>query len=301
MFVAIPSWVAANAQGPVAVAQVVAAATLPWALKFLLGALVDRYGFAAMGRRRPWLIGAQALIIVTLPGFAILAPEPGDQALILAFILLLSSLAALQDAALDAMVIDLTPQAERGRINAAMFAGKVTGMAGGAGITGLLLEYAGFGPAMIAMAALFALPALLAVLVRERSGERLLPWTHGEAAANPAMTSKTPRYRTIMRDALASLRHRDMALMVLFSLLTGVKSGFINVAGPVFAIKRLGWNEGDYGILIGGNSLFGGVLAIVFGGWAIDRFGARPIALSTTAFGTAALAALISGGALLAR
>ena len=57
-----------------AIGNVIAMISLPWAVKFLWGPVVDRFGIASMGKRRPWIIGAQAMTVVVL---LILATVPG--------------------------------------------------------------------------------------------------------------------------------------------------------------------------------------------------------------------------------
>ncbi|MEE4316580.1 MAG: hypothetical protein V2I74_06315, partial [Erythrobacter sp.] len=57
---ALPAWLAVGGVSTAEIATVVAAAGLPWTLKFLNGFVIDRYTFLPMGRRRVWIIGAQA-------------------------------------------------------------------------------------------------------------------------------------------------------------------------------------------------------------------------------------------------
>ena len=58
-FYALPAWLVANDQSTEVVAMAVAAASMPWSLKFLAGLLMDRVSWLPMGRRRPWLVGSQ--------------------------------------------------------------------------------------------------------------------------------------------------------------------------------------------------------------------------------------------------
>ena len=60
--VALPAWLVANGANEAAVAAIIATAFLPWSFKFIPAAVMDRYAYLAMGRRRAWLIGAQLLI-----------------------------------------------------------------------------------------------------------------------------------------------------------------------------------------------------------------------------------------------
>jgi len=293
LFVAIPSWMAANGQESGAVAAVVAAATLPWTLKFGLGALVDRHALLSLGQRRGWVIAAQALIITTLLCFAAIAPTPDAFALIVLFTLALSIFTALQDTALDAMMIDVTPGGELGRINAAMFAGKIIGMAGGAAVAGAVLYHFGFATAMLAMAGFFSLPALVAAFVRERPGEAQMQATRKAPRQEILRRNEGRNMPAILRAGLAALASRDMQLIILFSLFTGTKSGIMNVAGPLFAVQKLRWNEADYGLLMAGIALAGVILILWLGGRVTDRFGPRVIACTATVIGTAALIILI--------
>ena len=174
-FVAIPSWLAVNGQPVGAIGSFVAAISLPWSLKFFIGAVVDRYAFLPMGRRRAWLVGAQACLIISLVVFAIRSPLPSELTTIIIFGTALSAMTAVQDVALDAMIIDLTPKHELGKINAFMLGGKSAGLAGGAALVAYFLEFQSFAIAMIATACLFAIPAFAAILIRERPGEKLFP------------------------------------------------------------------------------------------------------------------------------
>ena len=171
-FYALPAWLVAYDQSTEVVAMAVAAASLPWSFKFLAGLLMDRVSWLPMGRRRPWLVSSQTGIFATLIVVAVLDPLPGQTALIIAIILTLSILTAVQDVALDALVVDLTPDEEMGRMNGYMFAGKVFGIAGGMAITSYLLEHYGLATAMIGMAVFFVIPAGAAVVIRDRKGSQ---------------------------------------------------------------------------------------------------------------------------------
>ena len=59
MNIAVPAWLASQGVGAGEIASFLAIIILPWAFKLLSGPLMDRYQFLAMGRRRPWVLGAQ--------------------------------------------------------------------------------------------------------------------------------------------------------------------------------------------------------------------------------------------------
>ena len=84
MNIAVPAWLASQGVGAGQIASFLAVIILPWAFKLLSGPLMDRYQFLAMGRRRPWVLGAQ--LGMTLSFFSlILVDNPVEQIGLLMF------------------------------------------------------------------------------------------------------------------------------------------------------------------------------------------------------------------------
>ena len=52
-------------------------ATLPWSFKFVWGPFMDRFTIPSLGRRRPWIIFAQAMAIIVLGSLAFFDDLPG--------------------------------------------------------------------------------------------------------------------------------------------------------------------------------------------------------------------------------
>ena len=73
MSIAGPAWLASQGIGAGEIASYLAIIILPWAFKLLSGPLMDRYQFLAMGRRRPWVLGAQ--LGMTLSFFSLIIVE----------------------------------------------------------------------------------------------------------------------------------------------------------------------------------------------------------------------------------
>lgn len=276
-FYAMPTWLAANGQSTEVVAMAAAAASLPWSLKFIAGLFMDRYTWAAMGRRRPWLIGSQIGIIISLIVISLISPQPDETTLVIGFIFMLSVLTAVQDVALDALVVDLTPENEMGRMNGFMFGGKVFGIAAGMAGTGYLLEYHGFASAMLGMLVLFMIPATAALVIRERAGEKLLPWTTGKPA--PGLAADNDTILPIVRAALRNLVRPQGLVTVLVILIYSVHQRINEMTDGLFAIRQLGWNQAEVGSLMASSNIAMGILCLTLGGWMVDRFGARRIAV----------------------
>ncbi len=276
-YAAIPTWLAANGQSTAIVASAVAAASLPWSLKFLAGLFMDRYTWRPMGRRRPWLIGSQTAIVITLLIAAALSPSASDTVVVIGIVLALSILTAVQDVAVDALVVDLTPKAEMGRMNGFMFGGKVIGIAGGTAITSYLLQHYGFSIAMFAMIGFFAIPALSIVLVRERKGEKLLPWTSG-AVVGDAGTIIPEDWAALLFAAFRGLFRRQTLLVAILLFTYGVHQNLNDTTGSLFAIRQMGWSQSEYSSMLALSNIVMGLFCLTVGGWFVDRFGPGPIA-----------------------
>lgn len=271
-FVAIPTWLAANGQSTAVIASAAAAAAFPWSFKFLAGLFMDRYTWRPMGRRRPWLIGAQTGIAACLLIAALISPAPDDTAVVIAIILILSTLTAVQDVALDALVVDLTPDGEMGRMNGFMFGGKVIGIAGGIAITSYLLEHYGFSIAMLGMLICFAIPAFAVVSIRERKGEKLLPWSKGSSSKDKDASSGD-NWALILRAVFHNLIQRRTIMMVLVLLTYGIHQSLNDTTASLFAIRQLGWTPSEYGSMTAAYNIIIGIFCITVGGWIVDRFG----------------------------
>jgi len=121
-----------------------------YVFKFLWAALVDRYTFRGIGRRRSWMFAMQVAIIAVLVGIAGLSPS--TSLLAIAFLaMLLAAFSATQDIAVDAYRADqLLPQ-DRGLGAAFGVAGYRAAMVVSGGLALILADYAGFRFAYLAM------------------------------------------------------------------------------------------------------------------------------------------------------
>lgn len=291
-FVAIPSWLAVNGQPVGAIGSFVAAISLPWSLKFFIGAVVDRYAFLPMGRRRAWLVAAQTCLIISLIVFAIRSPLPSELATIIIFGTALSAMTAVQDVALDAMIIDLTPKNELGKINAFMLGGKSAGLAGGAALVAYFLEYQSFAAAMIATAVLFSIPAFAAILIRERPGEKLFPWSEGETSKQ-SREAKPDAWWPVLRETLRVLLRRDPLLIIGLCIFYGMHQGIIEATMPAFAAQEMQWGETRYASLAGIGYLISGAAGFLVGGWATDKLGPATLGYWTSGIAACIIAIFI--------
>jgi MFS family permease len=164
----------------------------PWGLKFLWAPLVDRFGAPRFGRRKSWIVPAQALLGATclVAGFV---PPQEHLALVLALVLLMNFFAATQDIAVDGLAVDLLEPAELGAGNAAQVVGYKVGMlTGGSALVTVSAALGGWRGLFVAMAALCFAVLGVVLLVRE-------PGTASEPPSAPTWLELFARVREVCR------------------------------------------------------------------------------------------------------
>jgi PAT family beta-lactamase induction signal transducer AmpG len=170
------------------------------------------------------------------------------------------------------MAIDLLPQDERGRANALMAFGQVAGYAGSGALCGWALSL--FGISATAAILTIGIGAILAVAVmfRERDGEKLLPWTEG--SVQHAEHLRTASWASIGGNLLRVLVLPASLVLILVTLCWRMSDGFIIVAAPVLLTQQLGWESAEYASWSSIASFCAAVFGVFLGPF-IDRHGAR--------------------------
>ena len=286
--VALPAWLAEHGLSLAQIAWYQGIVGLPWGFKLIGGPLMDRFAFLAMGRRRPWILGAQAGLTLALLSLVAVSDPLLQLNVVVALAFLVNACAALQDVAVDGMAIDVLPEDERGRANAFMAFGQVAGFSVFASICGILLHHSGL-PAAAAVCALTVGGVFALILfTRERSGERVLPWSRGAAAARTVPIAT--RFADVF-GGLGRVLFMPMSLVWLSTeLIVRLRDGVGVAVFPVTATQTLGYSAEAY-------SNFSGVMGVgvaVAGlavGPLVDRFGAK--ALYMVGIGGSALAAAL--------
>ena len=275
--IAIPVWLVSQGVSAGDIGSYLAVIVLPWAFKLVTGPMMDRYEYLPMGRRRPWVLGAQLGLSLSLLAL-VLVERPAEQIGLLMIIgVLINSFAATQDVAVDGMSIDLTPVREQGRLNAFMSFGKSIGWASTAAVSGVLLTTVGLKTTAIIASAILALALLVTLLVLERQGERTLPWTKGTAASvHRADTS----FRAVFKELNKVLWVRSSLMVMAIMFFDGLVYGYGQALMPIAAVNLFGYTTPEWSQLVAMMGLTGAVLALAIGP-AIDRMGAKRVLLLT--------------------
>lgn len=239
---AIPAWLVANGASAGQVGFFIGTAMLPWSLKLVNGLLMDRFCYSPMGRRRAWIIGSQVMMMAALLVTAIAAPGPEDITLLAGLAFAFNLCGAVNDVAVDGVAVDLLPEDEREQINGFMGGGQVVGISTVAVMSGAALTYGGVSLAALLAAAVVAVLTIIVTLLRERPGERFLPWTSGAASAECLARAHT-RILPILGQVLRGLVQWRTALFLAGLAFITSSVGMVDVLGPVFSVSELDWSS----------------------------------------------------------
>ena len=170
--------------------------------------------------------------------------------------------------------------------------GQVAGFSAFGALNGFLLLSFGLATTALVSTVAIGLILIFVTVVRERPGERMLPWTAGTATLR---THEPEQSFTVIFKDLARVLFLPMSLLLVSVEFVSRAGAGISVAiFPVLAVQDLGYTSAQYAYWIG---LTGGLSAVVgvFFGPLIDRIGATKIlmgaligsALTTLAFALA--------------
>ena len=291
----LAAWFAGQGMDAKELGAALAITSSPWTFKFLAGPVVDRWTAPAFGRRRPWIVMAQTLMVVTVLGILAVPDLVADLKLLVGLLFLNNVFAALQDVAVDALAVDLLEEDERGTANGLMYGCKyLGGVVGGAGLS-TVMESAGLQSAIATQGLILVAILLFPLLLRERSTDRLLPF--GAPARSDAkqvagtdlgeMLAEAPAAvpgRSMLETAgllVSVFRMRSPALGALFALGMSISAGALGVIATVFYVQHLGWADTEYAQFAGGPALMMGLGGAFLGGFLADKLGRRTVIIGS--------------------
>lgn len=264
--------------------RLVAISVVPWTFKWAWGPLIDALGTSPMGRRRPWILAAQAGMALSI-GAMLLIPDPGASlGALMTLVFLHNVFNSLQDVSVDALAVDLLSEDERGRANGFMYGSKyLGGMIGGAGLANVAAVH-GLSGALLAMVGLLAIIMAFPLLLREREGDAL--WSRPRAGGldRAALAAVGGRAVGVLKLLGRAFSVRSSWLGGVLILGLGFGSGALDKLTEAYFIQTRGWTAEEWVDLAGGWAVGLGLLGAIAGGLLADRFGAkRVVALAAVA------------------
>lgn len=276
----LASYMADNGFSIKEVGNLTAIATLPWIIKWIWGPVIDRFTYRPMGRRRPWIIFAQAMMVVTMAIMVFFKDITADINLLFALVFLNNMFASMQDVSVDALAVEVLAENERGFVNGLMFGSASGGAAFSGKVLGPIMENYGMREAIIVQAGVLCLIMMLPLLFRERRGEKLLPWTKGKAMGTDEQENIESTGK-LMRLLMKAFSLRSAIVMVLLAVCVKVAVELHGVIGTVYYIQQKGWSAGGFADLRGSIELYT-LSGCFLGGFLADRIGHKKIALMST-------------------
>jgi PAT family beta-lactamase induction signal transducer AmpG len=258
------------------VGAIIAMVSWPWMMKWIWGPFIDRFGYAPMGRRRPWILLAQSLMAAALVGMLLIPNLATDLRMLAAMVLLVNICSSLQDVSVDALAVDLLPARERGTANGLMYASSFAGNFVGGQVLGVLLLTYGLSAAIGAQVGILAAIAMFPLLIRERPGDVLLPrWGALAMQDRRPQAARPTSLAQVFQLLFKAFRLKSTALAAVLALLSLVAVNAHFVYWPHYAQNTLGWTEKAWIRLEGGWGSAFGLAGCVAGGLLASAIGAK--------------------------
>ena len=276
----LSSYLADNGYGTDTVAKLTAIATLPWVIKWIWGPLIDRYTYRPMGKRRPWILFAQFFMIITIAAMLLVPDITENLNLLFVLVFINNIFASMQDVSVDALAVELLEEKERGFVNGLMFGSASGGAAFSAIVLAYIMDIYGLRAAMAVQAGVLCLIMLLPLFLRERQGERFLPWTKGQPMGLDQQET-TASFSQLLVHIKEAFSIRSAFMMILLAMVIKIAVELHGVVSIVYYIQEMGWTDIESSSIRGKIELFS-LLGCFIGGFLADRIGHKRIAITAT-------------------
>jgi PAT family beta-lactamase induction signal transducer AmpG len=165
-------------------------------------------------------------------------------------------------------------ESERAKAGGIMFGAQILGISAATAMGGALLERVGFPGAMLVCAIVPGMVLLYGTIIREREGERRLPWSDGQSHPHNLSIQAEAWWPLLRGGTKAVLAPLSLVLLPIL-LFRALPAGAGEVFHPIMASETAGWSTSDYTNVTSLSGLVAGLLGMVLGGWAIDAIGAQ--------------------------
>ena len=268
----IPAWMAMNGKSTEEISGYSAIVLIPFAFKILFAPVMERYSYLPMGKRRPWLLFGQFGILCGLIALSFVPDPLNNVSLLITSVLCLHVFIIFQDIATDSLVIDIVPLEQQGKANSLMWGAKTVGTSVSLFIGSWLINNYGFSTAALLMSTSVCCIMFVPLLLRERNGEKLLPFTKGETSPE-AKFLKVDSWFLLFKSFKQVILLRNILLLTLIVFFITGTLHYMRTLFPIFTVKELGWSNIDYSKVFSTASLLGGIVGMLIGGFLIGRLG----------------------------
>lgn len=272
LWYAVPAWLAMNGKSPAEIGSYVAVIGIPWSLKIINAPIMDRFTYLSMGRRRPWVLFGQLGLILSFLSMSLIADPLNNLSMLMILGFVVSFFEVSQDIAVDGMAIDILPVDQQARANGLMWGSKTLGISASVAAGSWIMSNYGYFNAIVSFSFITSIIILVPLLLRERPGEKLLPWTKGEASKT-AEKIQLHSWKGIFKSLYKVFFLPVSFIMGIAAFSFSVGKGLIDTVLPVFTVQQLGWADTQYSQIFATANLISGVGGMIIGGFLIDYFG----------------------------
>ena len=248
---------------------------VPWTFKLFWGPIIDTITIRSMGRRRPWIIGAQLMMAVTLLGLLMMGDLTDNLPLLGWMFFLHNCFASLQDVSTDALAVDLLDRGEQGRMNGLMWGSKLIGKAFGASVMAVAIAKWGLPAAVLIQFVLLLIIMLIPIYFLERPGEKRFPWSRGQAVGVGA-DSSLRRPKDVIRDLVTGFSIIPTWVFFIFGTVSMIGWGIVEVITKPLYTQQLDWSFDKFS-LVTGLAVATEMVGALLGGWIADRYGRNKV------------------------
>jgi PAT family beta-lactamase induction signal transducer AmpG len=278
MLITLPSYLSYNYQiSDSDIGSLKAIILVPWSFKLIWAPLMDSFTIRSMGRRRPWIIGSELMMALTLLGFIGIADPSQELKFILYMYFLHNCFASLQDVCTDALAVDILPPHEQGQTNGLMWASKLIGKGVGAWSLSHVINAGGLEACVAVQVLLLLAVMLIPIIFVERRGEKRFPWSVGRAASAAVGNVSNPL--RVLGSVLRAFSLTTTWVFILFTLLKLIGLGINEVLSNALYTQHLSprWTDVEFSTASGLYATAPIIVGAVGGGYLADRYGRRLI------------------------
>ena len=269
---ALMNQLAGQGVGAGEIGKFAAIAGIPWALQFLWAPLVDRFGSFAVGRRRFWTLLASVGCNLSLLSLLTVA-DPRVAVTPIAWMLFVNALfASLLNVAVDAQLIDVTPEEEKSLTSAISRGGMTLSTSVSAAFFAWLLPLAGFRTSVCVLIALSIVMCAFAFWPREKPCDRLValgrkPRLVGVAASHSLFG--------FAKSALLACMNLRCLSWITLSMATGFAFSSFHVLFATELLGRGSWTSVELSHTQAALGFLSGTLGTVMMGYFFGKIGSR--------------------------
>lgn len=272
LFTAIPAYLAMKGVEASVIGGFIGLLFLPWSFKIISAPVMDRFSFLPMGRRRPWVIAGMVGALIGYIIMSLVNDPLNNLSILIAAGMIVSFSTAFMDVAIDGMTVDIISAKEYSTANSFMTGGNVIGFASTTAIAGLLLSNYGISFTMIITAGIVGVLALFPILLRERPGERILPFTEG-FASEESLNLQMKSWSEIGKKLFTAVLQRESILLMVVIFLYGTTYGLFQTYMPILSVQELDWTDTEFSGLVGTAGLAAGISAMVLASPLMRKLG----------------------------